>query len=270
MANRPRPVTLPLRHEEDRRVPGPVGEIAVRIFRPAQESSALLVYFHGGGWVLGNLDTHTANCRLLAEQAGCVVMAVDYREAPEHHFPAAADDAYAAAVWAVANAGSLDLDPARVAVGGESAGGNLAAVACLMARARGGPKFRAQWLAYPVIDHNFDTLSYRELSQGYGLDLASMVWFWTHYLGPDGDGAHPYASPIRAESLAGLPPAVVTTCEFDVLRDEGRAYADRLREAGVQVDYHCFEGANHAFLGSPVALARAGWATIGALLRERL
>jgi len=256
-----------LASEQDRGIAGPGGAIPIRIYRPAEATGSALVYFHGGGWVLGNLDSHDANCRNLAQRAGCVVIATDYRCAPEHHFPAAADDAYAAVAWACANAGTLDLDAARIGVGGESAGGNLAAVSCLMARDRGGPNIKLQWAAYPVTDHDFTKPSYREFGTGYGLDLASMVWFWTHYLGPDQVGSSPYASPLRAESLTGLPPAIVCTAEYDVLRDEGKAYADRLRDAGVPVEYRCFEGANHGFLSQPVELASRAFDDIGALLR---
>jgi acetyl esterase len=225
------------------------------------------VYFHGGGWVLGNLDTHNGQCRNLAQGAGCVVVAVDYREAPEHRFPAAAEDAYAAAKWVSDNAATLGVDASKLAVGGESAGGNLAAVVCLMARDRGGPAIAQQWLAYPVLDHAFDTPSYREHTSGTGLERASMEWFWGHYLGPDGDGSNVYASPLRAERFAGLPPAIVFTSEFDVLRDEGNAYAERLQRDGVPVELRCVAGVNHAFLGMPVDAAERAFDEIGRLLR---
>ncbi|HEX6511081.1 MAG TPA: alpha/beta hydrolase, partial [Chloroflexota bacterium] len=184
MDGRPRPPGPTLAHEEDRRIPGPAGEIPIRIYRPRRESGAVLVYFHGGGWVVGNLDTHGGSCRSLAARAGCVVVAVDYRLAPEHRFPAAADDAYAATRWVGDNAAALDVDASRLAVGGESAGANLAAVVCLMARDRGGPPIDLQWLAYPVTNYAFDTPSYGENSSGYGLEADTMRWFWGHYLGP--------------------------------------------------------------------------------------
>jgi acetyl esterase len=267
MLARPRQPGPAMASEEDRRIPGPGGDIPVRIFRPGNADGSVLVFFHGGGWVLGNLDTHAGNCRNLAQHAACTVIAVDYREAPEHRFPSAAADAYAAASWVAANAADVGVDASRLAVGGESAGGNLAAVVCLMARERGGPAIKQQWLAYPVMDHSFDRPSYSEVGNGYGLEKASMEWFWNHYLGPDGDGSHPYASPLRAESLAGLPPAVVVTCEFDPLRDEGNAYAERLSREGVAVELRCVPGVNHAFLGMPVDAAAAAYDEIGRLLR---
>src|SRR5579862_1850067 len=254
--------------EEDRVIPGPNSDIPIRVYRPREATGAGLVYFHGGGWVLGNLDTHNFQCRSLAQRAGCMVVAVHYRRAPEHRFPAAALDAYAAAEWVCTNAGALDVDPARIGVTGESAGGNLAAVTCLMARDRGGPPLKLQLLLYPVIDHSFRTQSYQQ-NGAYGLDLPSMVWFWTHYLGPDQDGFDPHASPLQAQSLTGLPRAIVVTSEFDVLRDEGAAYANRLREAGITVEYRCVPGVNHAFLGMPVDAAGKAFDEIGALLRDR-
>ena len=267
MLARPRLPGPTLAHEEDRRIPGPGGDTPIRVYRPITETGGVLVYFHGGGWVLGNLDTHHNQCRNLAQAAGCVVVAVDYRVAPEHRFPAAAEDAYAAASWVAANAAELGVDAAKLAVGGESAGGNLAAAVCLMARDRGGPAIAQQWLAYPVLDHSFDTPSYLANNSGFGLERETMRWFWNHYLGQDQDGSNPYASPLRAASLAGLPPAIVITCEYDVLRDEGGAYAERLRQAGVTVELMCVPGVNHAFLGMPVDAAGHAFDRIGALLR---
>ncbi|MFI5269407.1 MAG: alpha/beta hydrolase, partial [Chloroflexota bacterium] len=206
-------------------------------------------------------------CRNLAYGAGCVVVAVDYRLAPEHRFPAAADDAYAATKCVSDNAFSLGVDPGRRAVVGDSAGGNLAAVVCLMARERDGPPIAQQLLAYPVTDYSFDTPSYTENNSGLGLERATMRWFWEHYLGEDREGSHPYASPLRAPTLAGLPRAIVITCEYDVLRDEGGAYAERLRAEGVPVDLRCILGVNHGFLGSPVDAARRAYDEIGLLLR---
>ncbi len=267
MLARPRAPGPAVAHQEDRRIPGPGGDIPIRVYRPHQETGAVLVYFHGGGWVLGNLDTHNGQCRNLAHHAGCVVVAVDYRLAPEHRFPAAAEDAYAATKWVSEHGSELGVDAGRLAVGGESAGGNLAAVVCLMARDRSGPAIKQQWLAYPVIDHSFDTASYRDYSSGVGLERASMEWFWNHYLGAGGDGSSPYASPLRAKDLSGLPPAIVVTAEYDVLRDEGNAYAERLRQAGVPVELRCIPGVNHAFLGMPVDAAARAFEDIGRLLR---
>src|SRR5881397_1593802 len=204
---------------ESRTVPGPRGEIPVRVYTP--EGCApfpVLVYFHGGGWVTGSLETHDGLCRHLANAAGAVVASVDYRLAPEHPFPASGEDAYAATRWVAANAAVIGGDAKRIAVGGDSAGGNLAAVVSLMARDRGGPAIALQLLVYPVTNHAYDTASYRENADGYLLTRDSMVWFWNHYLRSDRDGADPYASPLRAPNLAGLPPAVVVTAEFDPLR----------------------------------------------------
>ena len=171
MLARPRVPGPKMAGETDRAIPGPAGSIPVRIYRPEQASGAVLVYFHGGGWVLGNLDTHDGNCRRLAHAARCVVVAVDYRLAPEHRFPAAAEDAYAAAAWVAANAATLEVDAGRLALAGESAGGNLAAVVTLMARERGGPAIAQQLLSYPVLDYSFDRPSYEENSAGYGLEI---------------------------------------------------------------------------------------------------
>lgn len=235
---------------EDRAVPGPAGDIPVRVYRAVEgDSLPLLVWYHGGGWVIGDLDTADVTCRELAARAGCVLVSVDYRLAPEHRFPAAHDDCYAATVWAAAHAAELGADAGKLAVGGDSAGGNLAAVVSLRARDEGGPPIRFQLLVYPVTDRNFETASYRDNADGYLLTRDGMIWFWDHYLGPDGDGAHPHASPLRAGSLAGLPPAHVVTAEYDPLRDEGEAYAERLREAGVPVTLTRYAGQIHAFFG---------------------
>ena len=240
----------PMAKIEDRRIPGPAGDVPLRVYTPeARGLLPLLVYFHGGGWVIGNLDTHDTVCRLLAKTAPAVVAAVDYRLAPEHKFPAAAEDCYAAARWVAENAAALGGDPKRrIAVGGDSAGGNLAAVVSLMARDRKGPSIGFQLLAYPVTNHVFDTPSYRDNADGYLQTTDAMVWFWNHYLRGERDGANPYASPLRAESLRGLPPAMVVTAELDPLRDEGEAYAARLREAGVPVKHKRYDGMIHGFL----------------------
>ena len=233
---------------EERKIGGPAGEMPVRIYTPeAKGSTPLLVYFHGGGWVIGTLDTHDGVCRHLAKQSQAVVVSVDYRLAPEHKFPAAAEDCYAATCWAADNAASLGADPKRLAVGGDSAGGNLAAVVSLMARDRGKPKIGFQMLIYPVTDHAYETASYRDNADGYLLTKDAMVWFWNHYLTGAGDSANAYASPLRAKSFTGLPPAMVVTAEFDPLRDEGEAYAAKLREAGVPVKLKRYDGLVHGF-----------------------
>ena len=245
---------------ENRTVPGPAGEIPIRIYAPVGTAPfPVLVYFHGGGWVIGNLDTHDGICRSLANRVGCLVVSVDYRLAPEHTFPAAPEDCYAATRWLAEHAGSLGGDKGRIAVGGDSAGGNLAAVGALMARDRGGPKLAFQLLVYPATDTDFETRSYRENAEGYFLTRADMVWFWNHYAPRDEDRRNPYASPLRAASLRGLPPALVITAEFDPLCDDGNAYAARLREDGVPVRLSRQDGLIHGFfqMGAVIDRGRA-------------
>jgi acetyl esterase len=256
----------------DRSLPGPGGPLPVRVYRPAGAGSAplpALVYFHGGGFVLCNLDSHDGACRGLANAAGCAVVSVDYRLAPEHRFPAAPEDCYAATRFVAENAAALGLDPRRLAIGGDSAGGNLTAVVALMARDRGGPPLRFQLLIYPVTDCNFETRSYRENAEGYFLTAKQMRWFWEHYLSEPGEAALPYASPLRAEKLGGLPPALVITAEYDPLRDEGEAWAARLREAGVPVTLSRYDGMIHGFfsMAHVVDRARDAQAEAGAALR---
>ena len=240
----------------DLSIPGAGGDpetsLPIRTYTPPGEGARpVFVYFHGGGWVRGDLDTHDGLCRLLAETADCVVVSVDYRRAPEHRFPAAVHDAYAATAWAAEYAGIVGGDPDRVAVGGDSAGGNLAAAVTLLARERDGPELAHQVLLYPVTDYTFDTSSYDENAAGYLLSRASMRWYWERYLGDDIDGANPYASPLRARDLSGLPSATVITAGYDPLRDEGAAYADRLREGGVSVTHENYPGMVHVFASFP-------------------
>ena len=247
----------PVGRVEDREATGPNGAIPVRIYTPTGGGPfPVLVYFHGGGWVLGSIETHDTVCRSLANAADCVVVSADYRLAPEHKFPAAADDCYAATHWVTANAASFNADPERIAVGGDSAGGNLAAVVALMARDRGEPALAYQLLIYPATDYLPDTPSYRENAEGYLLTRDDMVWFWNHYLRDEADGKNPYASPLRAASLRGLPPALVITAEFDPLRDEGEMYAARLREAGVAADVIRYDGMIHGFVSMAAVLER--------------
>jgi acetyl esterase len=242
----------------DRALSGPDGEIPVRIYTPEGSGPfPVLVYFHGGGFVLCDLDTHDGTCRSLANGAGCVVVSVDYRLAPEHRFPAAPEDCYAALCWVAEHADEIDADPSRIAVGGDSAGGNLTAVAALMARDRGGPPLRFQLLVYPVTNCDFATDSYRENAEGYFLTTAMMKWFWRQYL-PDPSRAElPLASPLRAPDLRGLPPAHVVTAGYDPLRDEGEAYAARLREAGVAVSARRHDGMFHGFFAMTTLLDAA-------------
>ena len=242
---------------EDRSIPGPAGDLPVRIYRPELDAPTLpgLVYFHGGGHVIGNLDTHDAVARNLCNGAGCIVVSVDYRLAPEHKFPAAAEDAFAAVVWCAAHGAEIGIDPRRIAVGGDSAGGNLAAVAALMARDAGGPAIALQVLVYPVTDYACDTESYRTYSDGYGmLEARSMRWFRDHYLRDEADRLDWRAAPLRAGDLSGAPPARVLTAQCDVLHDEGEAYARRLRSAGVEVDHRDMPGMIHGFFAMAPAV----------------
>lgn len=233
----------------DIKVAGADGELGARLFTPdgfEPGEGTLLIYFHGGGNIRGSLDTHDSTCRVLANASGARVLSVDYRLAPEHPFPAAADDAWAAFNWAHSNASDLGVSTQKIAVGGDSAGGNLAAVVALDARGRSGPPVAFQMLIYPVTDHVSDTESKRLYSSGYMLN--SMPFYTASYLPDEADRSHPRASPAHALSLGDLPPAVVMTAGFDPLLDDGKAYADRLEAAGCQVDYVCFDTMIHGFI----------------------
>lgn len=235
---------------EDRLVPGPGGyKVPIRIYTPVGTAPLpLLVFFHGGGWVLGDIESHDGTSRELANKAGCIVVSVGYRLAPEHKFPAAPEDCYAATKWVALNAAAFGGDPTRIAVGGDSAGGNLAAAVAQMAADRGGaPGLVHQLLIYPVTNYAFDTPSYRENGEGYLLTQELMQWFWKQYLSSDEDGKNAYASPLQARELRRVAPAFVITAEFDPLRDEGEAYAARLKEAGVPVEAKRYDGAIHGF-----------------------
>jgi acetyl esterase len=227
-------------------IPSQAGGMPARVYSPSSSAPGLVVYFHGGGWVVGTLDGWDASVRNLAAASGCDVVSVDYRLAPEHVFPAAADDAYDALVW-VASAGGLAAGR-PVVVAGDSAGGNLAAVSALRARDFGGPPIALQVLIYPVVDCDLDRRSYHECDgDELILNRRDMVWFWDHYAPDPATRANPYASPLRASSLSGLPPAYVVTAEHDPLRDEGFAYADRLRAARVPVEHRHYGSQIHAF-----------------------
>jgi len=227
----------------NRRIPGPNGQIPIRSYNPGDRAGPVVAFFHGGGWMLGGLDTHDALCRALADAAGTVVVAVDYRRAPEHRFPAPLADCYAATEWIAGEWADADL-----ALVGDSAGGNLAAGVSLLAARRDGPDIDRQVLAYPVTNHTFDTDSYSENAQGYFLTRKDMERFWDAYLRSDADGRHPHASPLRAEVPSTLPATTVLTCGFDPLRDEGRAYADRLGAAGVPTTHRSYDDVIHGFL----------------------
>jgi acetyl esterase len=239
----------PVHSVEDVGIPGPAGKIPVRIYTPdAPAPRPAMVYFHGGGWVVCNLDTHDVVCRAIAHRAGAVVVSVDYRLSPEAKFPAAVDDCYAATQWVAANAERLGIDPRRIAVGGDSAGGNLGAVISLKSRDEQGPPIALQALVYPVTDlSTFDTPSHHEFGESHQLTTSMMVWFRGHYLANLADGAHPHASPLLARDLSGLPPALIITAECDPLRDEGEAFGKRLAEAGVAVTCTRYAGMIHPF-----------------------
>lgn len=233
---------------ENRRIPGPAGDIPIRIYHPEGSGPfPIHLHYHGGGWVIGDLDTHDADCREVCRRAGVIVIAVDYRLAPEHPYPAAVEDCFAAAQWAAANAAAIGGHGGPVSVGGDSAGGNLAAVVSRLARDAGAPEINFQLLIYPVTDAAMDTASYTENSDGYMLTRQSMNWFWESYCSDPARRLEPDASPLRAADLAGLPPAHVMTAEFDPLRDEGEAYARRLQEAGVAVTCERYDGLIHGF-----------------------
>jgi acetyl esterase len=253
---------------EDRDLPGPAGAIPVRIYRPAA-AAGTLVWFHGGGWALGSIRSSHPSCSALADLARCTVVSVDYRLAPEHPFPAAVDDAWAAFEWVAGNLDALGAS-GPVAVGGDSAGGNLSAVVALRARDRGVP-IAAQLLVYPVTDADLERPSYVENATGYWLTSAGMAWFWDQYV-PSGDRFHPDASPLRATSLAGTAPATIVIAEYDPLRDEGEAYAARLVEAGVPVRLHRYDGMIHGFFRVPAMIDRANeaLADVAAAAREAL
>jgi acetyl esterase len=244
---------------EDRAIPGPDGEIRIRIYTPCGPSPhPALTYFHGGGWVVCDLDTHDVICRAIARRAQAVVVSVDYRLAPEHKFPAAVVDCYTATCWVHGNAASLGVDPRRLAVGGDSAGGNLAAVVSLRSRDEAGPPIALQAMVYPVTDlSSFETESYREFADGYYLTRSEMAWFRDHYLGRPEDARCVHASPLLATDLRGLPPALIITAECDPLRDEAEAYARRLEEAGVRVRCTRYKGMVHPFFSLLGAVSQA-------------
>jgi acetyl esterase len=243
----------PLPAGTDHTLAGPGGPLKVRVYRGSQDPAApLVVYFHGGGWVVCDVDTHDGTGRRMAAQAGATVVSVDYRLSPEARFPEPLDDCIAATKWAIAQAAELGADPQRVVVSGDSAGGNLAAAVALKLRDEGGPRLAGQLLIYPVTAHySSEFESYADFATGYGLTRDAMVWFWDHYLGKSGSAAahdlSPLAAPMLAQDLSGLPPALVITAAVDVLRDEGEAYGLRLRDAGVDTTMARFAGMHHGF-----------------------
>ncbi|MFC2156522.1 alpha/beta hydrolase [Acidobacteriota bacterium] len=233
--------------KENLQIPGPGGEIPIRIYRPSDEDNLpVLMWFHGGGWVFGNLDGAETNCRKFANEAHCVVVSVDYRLAPDTPFPGAIDDCYTATAWVAESAMELNIDSARIAVGGDSAGGNLAA--CVAYRSRdNGPNLVFQLLLYPTLDADFTRSSYIENGEDYLLTREWMEWYWDCYVPNKADRKNPFVSPIHASDLSGLPAAHIVTAEFDPLRDEGEAYGKALKSAGIKVGIHRYNGMIHAF-----------------------
>jgi acetyl esterase len=258
------PEPAPVASVEALSAEGPHGPIPLRYYRPEGSTAGqilpVLVFYHGGGWVIGDLDTHDVVCRHLANRGGCAVVAVDYRLGPEHKFPAAVDDAFAATRFVAAQAAALKLDPTRLAVGGDSAGGNLAATVSLLARDRGLTGIRLQLLIYPATDFTGNYGSQERYAEGYLLTRANQAWFRGHYLADPADQADWRASPLLAESHRGLPPAYILTAGYDPLCDEGEAYAKRLESAGVAVTRRLFPGQIHGFITMGKAIPAAGTA----------
>jgi len=259
---------LPVARIEEQSVPGPESGMRLRLYWPNSAARPpAIVYYHGGGHVIGSLDTHDLVARNLCAGAEALVASVDYRMGPEHKFPAAVEDSFAALKWVHANAQELGADPDRIGVHGDSAGANLAAVVALMARDAGSPRLRLQSLVYPVADYGLVGQSYDKYARGYGLlTKESMVWFRNHYLKSPRDAEDWRASPIKAESLGGVAPAIVITAECDVLHDDGERYAEALRRAGAAVEYKEYPGMIHGFFGMMPAVddamnaQRAVWA----------
>lgn len=258
----------------DIEVPGPSGSIPVRVYTPEAEEGPLplVVYLHGGGFTIGSIETHDLPCQQLSDRSGCIVASVDYRLAPEHPFPAAIDDSWAATAWLAAHAGELGADPKALAVAGDSAGGNLAAVVTHLAADAGSPHIAFQLLIYPAVDARMSYPSIKENGDIPFLSEDSMQWFWTNYSGGQDIALDPKASPLERTDLSGLPPAMVITAEFDALRDEGEAYAERLAAAGVQTDQRRYGGMPHAFfqMGGLVEPARLAMADAAEALRRAL
>ena len=253
--SRPRPIGPDVAKVEDREIPGPDSQVPVRIYTPIGDGLfPCLVWFHGGCCVVGDLDSADSTARHLTVGAGCVVVSIDYRLAPETKFPGPAEDCYAATSWVFENASGLGILADRIAVGGDSSGGNLAAAVCLMIKDRGGPNLAMQLLVYPVTDWSFQTDSYVDNAEGYQLTKDTMIWYWDQYVSHDGDAQDPYAAPLKAPDLGGLPSALVITAEFDPLRDEGEAYANRLKDAGVPTSCTRYLGMIHGFFGMSAAL----------------
>jgi acetyl esterase len=254
------PKDVPIGKVQNLTMPGPAGDIALRSYAPVAakgEKLPTLVFFHGGGYVIGNIETHDGLCRMLANESGARVISVEYRLAPESKYPAAVDDAYAAVCWIEANAAELGVDANRMAVGGDSAGGGLAAVVSQMAKEKGAPKIAFQMLFFPVTQIGAETKSMREFGEGYFLESATLNWFFQHYLAADADRSDPRISPLLAKDLSGLPPAYVMLGGYDPLHDEGLAYAEKLRASGGKVTVADYSGLVHDFIYLQAVLPQA-------------
>jgi acetyl esterase len=266
---------IPVGKTENRELPGLGAPLPVRVYIPAAintDKTAGLVYFHGGAGVFCNIETHDGLCRMLANESGCRVISVDYRLAPEHKFPAAVEDSWLATKWVSEHALELGIDPERIAVGGDSAGGTLATVVCHLAKQVGAPRLALQVLFCPVTDVSANSDSHKAYAERYFFDRATMEWAFKHYCPPGVDLEDPRLSPLRAADLTGLPAAQIHTAEFDPLRDEGKAYADRLRRAGVNVRYTCHEGMIHHFyaMAGVIPYARLAIRAAGTAIKEAL
>ena len=263
----------PLAEVRDVAIPGPAGDIPARLYRPANAAPGVVVYFHGGGWTIGSVEGYDTTLRYLAEATGVAFLSVGYRLGPEDPYPAAVDDAWAATQWVAGNGDALGVDASRLAVAGDSAGGNLAAVVSLMARDGGGPAIRMQGLIYPAVDARLGYPSIEQNGAGYFLTKNDMVWFYGHYgIGTTGSVDDWRVSPLLAASHAGLPSAIVITAQYDPLRDEGTAYAKALRDAGVDVTLQQFDGMIHGFFGmrGVIDASEDAQKLVGSALRQAL
>lgn len=266
---------VPIGKVENREMPGPGGTLRCRVYTPVEVTEAVLpglVYLHGGGFVLGSLETHDGLMRLLANASGCRIVAIEYRRAPEDKYPAAVEDACAALNWVAAHPGDFGVDGTRLAIGGDSAGANLAAIACQLARKAGGPSVRLQVLLCPYLTPVLDTESRRIFADGPFIDLKAAAWFSNHYYPAGTDFYDPRVTPLWADDLSGLPEAHIHTAECDMLRDDGYEYAGRLQKAGVKVRYTCHPGMMHHFYGLSTAIPYALVAVkeIGAAIKDVL
>jgi acetyl esterase len=248
----------PVGNVADQKIPGPKEELPVRVYTPKGDGPfPVLVYFHGGGFVIATVDTYDSSCRALCNMANCVVVSVEYRKAPENKYPAQVEDAYAAYEWVTKNAAQLKGDPAKIAVAGESAGGNLATVTCMMAKEKIAPMPIYQLLVYPVVNNDMNTPSYQQHANAKPLNKAMMGWFFKHYVADPNGPADPHLTPLQSTDLSGLPPAMILTAQIDPLLSEGQQYAEKLKAAGVEVQYKTYEGVTHEFFGMGAVVDKA-------------